>query len=220
MYPILSEEETWNTCLNMLDRDSPFPYFIKELENFRDDFHCIYEKIKEEHNHIRSKYYRTGDKKAIVNPLYLEHYARLMYYFSRRLFLKKSDKIILDQIFLSIKKRCFIDMFYEFDIKEYFIPAHAFGTVLGRAEYDSYMVVMQSCTIGNSKGKYPRFGKGVILRPGSIVLGDCKIGNNVQVAAGTLIVDKDIPDGTTVFGRVPDLVIKENIHDNISQFFD
>ncbi len=220
MYPIMSEEEAWDICISMLGRDSPLPHLIKELDNYRQDFSYVFEKIRNEHSHILSKYYRTKDKKAIVNPLNLEHYARLMYYFSRRLFLEKVDKIILDQIFLSLRTRYCIDMFYEFDLKEYFIPHHALGTILGRAEYDTHMVVSQNCTIGGNKNRYPKFGKGVILRPGSIVLGDCSIGKNVHIAAGTLIVDKDIPDNTTVFGRVPNLVMKENKQDNISQFFD
>lgn len=220
MYPIMSEEEAWDICISMLDRDCPLPHLIKELENYRQDFSCVFAKIRNEHSRISSKYYRTRNKEAIVNPLNLEHYARLMYYFSHRLFLEKADKIMLDLIFLSLRTRYCIDMFYEFDLKEYFIPHHALGTILGRAEYDTHMVVSQNCTIGGNKGKYPKFGKGVILRPGSMVLGDCNVGNNVHIAARALIVDKDIPDNITVFGQVPNLVFKENTLDNKSLFFD
>lgn len=218
-YPIMSEEAAWNICMNMLDRDCPLP-LIKELEDYRQDFKSVFEKIRIEHAHIVSKYYRTADKEPIVNPLNLEHYARLMYYFSRRLYLKNVNKLILDQLFLSIRTRFSIDMFYEFDLKEYFIPHHAFGTILGRAEYNTHLVVTQNCTIGGNRGKYPKIGKGVILRPGSIILGNCRIGHNVHVAAGALIVDKDIPDNSIVFGRVPNLDIKENTADNMSIFFD
>ncbi len=220
MYPIMSEEEAWDICISMQDRDCPLPHLIEELDNYRQDFSYVFEKIRNEHSHISSKYYRTSNKEAIVNPLNLEHYARLMYYFSRRLFLEKVDKIILDQIFLSLRTRYCIDMFYEFDLKEYFIPHHALGTILGRAEYGTHMVVSQNCTIGRNKNRYPKFGNGVILRPGSMVLGGCNVGNNVHIAAGALIVDKDIPDNITVFGQVPNLVFKENTHDNKTLFFD
>lgn len=220
MYPNWSEKETWNICIRLLEKDIPFPNVAEELMNFQDDFHFVYEKIKEEHSHTKNKYYRTEDKKAIVNPLHLGHYARLMYYFSHRLFLKNVDKLILDQIFLSIKSRCSIDLFYELDIKEYFIPAHAFATILGRAEYNKYFIVSQCCTVGNNKGIYPSFGKGVVLRPGSMVLGNCKIGDNVQIAAGALVIDRNIPNNSIVFGRGHNIVIKENKYDNISERFD
>lgn len=58
------------------------------------------------------------------------------------------------------------------------------------------------------------------MRPGSMVLGECNIGDNVQVSSGTIIIDKDIPSNSVVFGRSPDLVIKENKVDNKSLFFE
>jgi len=91
---------------------------------------------------------------------------------------------------------------------------------LGRAEYGDYLVVTQNCTIGNNKGYYPKLGKGVILRSGAQVLGSCSIGNNVTFAVNSLVIDKDIPSHSIVFGQVPNLIIKENPEDNIDIYFD
>ena len=176
MYPVLPKDEVWNICLRLMERDTPFPDVARTLTGFKAEFDKIYDYIREEHAHIKFKYYRTEKGEPVVNPLYVEHYARLMYYFSRRLFLKGVEKIVLDQIFLSIKSRCCIDMFYEFDLKGYFLALHPYGTVLGRARYNDYLIVFQHCTIGHNKALYPQFGRGVILRPGSVVLGNCKIG--------------------------------------------
>ncbi len=220
MYPNFTKEDVWNLCLTMIEKDAPYPDLIKDLKQYKDDFYHIYFRIKEEHSHVKNKYYRTEGKEGIVNPLHLEHYSRLMYYFSRHLFLKQADKIILDQIFLSIKSKCAIDLFYEFDIKKYFMPFHAYASVLGRAEYGNYTIITQNCTIGNNYGKYPKLGDGLILSPGAIVLGSCRIGKNVQIAAGALVVDTDVADDTVVFGRVPNLDFRKNKRDNISMYFD
>ena len=218
MYPSWTEEEIWEICLTLLEKDSPIPGLISILSEFRNEFHKVYENIRDEHAHIKGKYYRSGNGIPIVNPLNTAHYARLIYYFSNSLYSKKADRIILDQLFLSIKSRCCIDLFYEFELKKFFLPAHAFATVMGRAQYDDYLVVCQNCTIGNNKGIYPHIGKHVILRPGSMVLGDCKIGNNVEISAGSVIIDEDIPHNSRVFGRTPNLIIKE-INDICTDIF-
>jgi len=220
MYPVFSREEVWDICLRLLERDTPLSDAGKSLSAVQADFDAVYEQVREEHAHIRNKYYRDKTGMPVVNPLYVEHYARLMYYFSRRLFLKQADRYILDLIILSIKCRCCIDLFYEFDLKPYFLAFHPYGTVLGRARYSDHLVVLQHCTIGNNRGRYPTIGKGFILWPGATVLGHCNIGDNVQVAAVALIVDRDIPSNSVVTGRVPDLTIRENREDNIGIFFD
>ncbi len=220
MYPFWSRDEVWDLCLNILEKDSPNPDLKKDLLEFKDDFYQIYDEIREEHRNINRKYYRTNDKTPIVNPLHTAHYARLIYYFSRVLFLKNVDRLILDQMFLSIKTRCNIDLFYEVELKRYFLPEHALGTVIGRAKYDDYLVVCQNCTIGNNRNVYPRFGKGVVLRPGAVVLGDCSIGDNVQISAGTIVIDRDIPANSIVFGRSPDLVIRQSHEISAAEFFD
>jgi serine O-acetyltransferase len=220
MYPFLSKDEVWDICLRLLEKDSPIPDLGGALSDFRPVFDQVYEKVSDEHTHVKSKYYRSEDRRPIVNPLYVEHYARLVYYFSRELFLKGSDKFLLDQIFLSIKTRCCIDLFYEFDLKDFFLAQHPYGTVLGRAEYSDHLIVFQHCTIGHNKAVYPRLGRGVVLRPGSMILGNCDIGDNVHISAGTLIVDKDVPSNTLVSGQVPNLAFKENHQDNIEAFFD
>ena len=220
MYPSWSEEEVWDICLSLLEKDSPIPGLRNSLADFRNDFHQIFEQVREEHSHIKVKYYRTKEKAPIVNPLYIAHYTRLIYYFSRELFMKKVDTLILDQLFFSIRTRCCIDLFYEVELKKYFLPEHALSTILGRAKYDDYFVVCQNCTVGNKKYIFPSFGRHVVLRPGAIVLGNCKIGNNVQISSGAVIIDRDIPDNNIVFGQVPNLIIKESRDVGTDEFFD
>lgn len=220
MYPSWSEEEVWEICIELLENDSPIPSLKNVLMEFRFEFANIYDFIREEHSHMNGKYYRTKDNEPIVNPLNLAHYSRLIYYFSRTLFLKDIDRLILDQLFLSIRSRCNIDLFYEIELKQYFRPEHPLGSVLGRAEYSDYFVICQNCTVGNNRNLYPVFGKRVVLRPGAIILGNCKIGNNVHIGASSLIIDTDIPDNSMVFGQGPNLVIKDMDKIATDEFFD
>lgn len=220
MYPFFSENEVWTIFTSIISKDSPLPEIRDMLQNFRSDFSMVYDQILEEHAHCNRKYYRSKDGRPIINPLYIAHHTRLIYFFSRALFLKKVDLFLLDQLFFCLRTRCCIDLFYEVEIGKFFLPEHAFSSVLGRAQYGDYFVVCQNCTVGNNKNIYPVFGDGIILRPNSTVLGNCRIGNNVHVSTGTLIIDTDIPDNSIVFGRSPDLIIVPTDKTGTDEFFD
>lgn len=44
----------------------------------------------------------------------------------------------------------------------------------------------------------------------SSILGNCKIGNNVNIGAGAVVKNQNVPDNCTVFGLSPNLIIKRN----------
>lgn len=220
MYPILDRTEVWRMLKHIVSKDAVDPNFEKNIEIYQNEFEEVFDRLVFEHSNVKNKYYRDKNKNGIVNPLFSDHLSRLLYYFSRSLYLKGTDPYLLDQIFFSLRSQNLIDMFYEFDLNEFFFPAHAYATVLGRAKYGKYFVICQHCTVGNNEGIYPTFGDGVIVGPGAIILGNCNIGNNVQFAAGSLVVDANIPDNSIVFGRVPNLVLKENKKSNIDLRFE
>ena len=60
------------------------------------------------------------------------------------------------------------------------------------------------------------------MGPQSMILGDCLIGDNVILGAGTILIDTSVSNNKAVFGRYPDLVIKENSRNNIDEnyFYD
>ena len=77
---------------------------------------------------------------------------------------------------------------------------HPLGTVLGRGEYNDFLVAYQRVGIGSNHDAYPRLGAHLTLRPGSSVLGACKIGDRCQIAAESLLLDRDLPDDTLYIG--------------------
>lgn len=99
------------------------------------------------------------------------------------------------------------DVYFQIGLPEVFWLAHPVGTVLGRATYGNAFAVMQGCTVGNKAGSYPVFGERVVMCANSAVIGACNIGNDVCIGAGSLLVDVDVPDGSTVVGRGPELKI-------------
>lgn len=63
--------------------------------------------------------------------------------------------------------------------------------------------ISQGCLIGNSQGKRagtPIIGDNVCMNANSMIVGNCKIGNNVLIAPGAFI-NFDVPDNSIVIGN-------------------
>ena len=72
--------------------------------------------------------------------------------------------------------------------------------------------IAQGCLIGNSEGKnsgIPVLGNNVCMNANSVVVGNCKIGNNVLIAPGAF-VNFDVPDNSVVIGNPGKIISKEN----------
>lgn len=124
-----------------------------------------------------------------------------------------------DRISYLNKIRNGVDIWHTVSLPSKTVFVHSIGTVLGRAKYGTSLICYQNVTVGGSKGSYPEFHGSCLLYSNVSVLGKSNIGTNVIIGAGTLLVDKDIPDSSTVFGRGNDLVIRPNPQDLNGEFF-
>lgn len=71
-------------------------------------------------------------------------------------------------------------------------------------------VVQQGVTIAGLKGDCaPRFGDDVYIGANALVLGEVNCGNHVNIGAGTLIINMNIPDNCTVVGNPPRIINRE-----------
>jgi serine O-acetyltransferase len=96
-----------------------------------------------------------------------------------------------------IGKRLFID--------------HALGVVIGEtAEIGDDVLLYQGVTLGgtgNERGKrHPTLGNRVVVGTGAAVLGNIRLGDDVKVGAGSVVVHS-VPDGCTVVG-IPAKVVR------------
>lgn len=72
--------------------------------------------------------------------------------------------------------------------------------------------ISQGCLIGNAQGKRagtPVIGDNVCMNANSIIIGNCKIGNNVLIAPGAFI-NFDVPDNSIVIGNPGKIIQRES----------
>lgn len=102
------------------------------------------------------------------------------------------------------------DLFYEVALPSVFYLDHPLGAVIGKGSFQDGFSFRQGCNVGNNKGIFPKLGKNVKMLANSKILGNCAIGDNVILSAGSIVKDRDIPSNTIVFGSGQNLVLKEN----------
>ena len=94
--------------------------------------------------------------------------------------------------------------------RRFFID-HGMGVVIGEtAEIGDDVLLYQGVTLGgtgNEKGKrHPTLGDRVVVGTGAKVLGSIRIGNDVKIGAGSVVVHP-VPDNSTVVG-IPGRVVR------------
>lgn len=144
-----------------------------------------------------------------VNIYHSVQYMILLYWLSRVMFQKDGSGVNAEKVYYLNKVLHSVDIFYEVNLPAVWCAEHPLGSVMGRAQYGDRFFFYQGCTVGGNKGFYPVLGENVVLYANSKILGDCKIGNYVILAANTYIRDQNIPDNCIVFGQSPNLLIKQ-----------
>ena len=94
--------------------------------------------------------------------------------------------------------------------RRFFID-HGSGVVIGEtAEIGDDCLLYQGVTLGgtgNEKGKrHPTLGNRVVVGTGAKVLGSIRVGDDVKIGAGSVVVHP-VPDGSTVVG-IPGKVVR------------
>jgi serine O-acetyltransferase len=90
---------------------------------------------------------------------------------------------------------------------------HGMGVVIGEtAEIGDHVTIYQGAVLGGTgkeKGKrHPTIGNHVVISAGAKVLGGFKVGDNVKIGAGSVVL-KEVPPNTTVVGVPGRVVVAE-----------
>lgn len=101
--------------------------------------------------------------------------------------------------------------------RRFFID-HGMGVVIGEtSEIGDDVLLYQGVTLGgtgNETGKrHPTLGNRVVVGTGAKILGNIKIGDNVRIGAGSVVVHP-VPDHSTVVG-IPGRVVRMRDQDGV-----
>jgi serine O-acetyltransferase len=184
----------------------------KELEN---NFNLVLIKVEKNFSYSDNKYYiyrenmLKNENKSIkpyFNPFHSGQYTIFLYYFSY--IIGKCNILLADKLYYLNKVLNGCDLFHQVELPDIFFLDHPVGSVMGRAQYDNYFSFSQNCTVGNNNGIYPVIGKNVRMCANSMILGNCRISDNVTLGANACVKDENVPENSIVFGASPNLIIK------------
>ena len=85
-----------------------------------------------------------------------------------------------------------------------------------RTQYPEHMVLYQGATVGKNHGAEPDLGEGLIMYPGSAVIGACKVAPRTVLAQNASLIDTDTPGDCIIF---PGGKIKPTKRDYVAEFF-
>ena len=193
-------------------------FFISEEEQsiIEERFDFALAACEENFTHSTNKYFlieEKGIRTCRFNPYHAIQYMIFLYYLSHDIYLNANVGQLCDKIYYLNKIFHSVDLFYAIDLPANFGAEHPLGSVMGRAKYSNGFFFYQGCTVGGTYDKagnihYPIIEENVKMYANSSVLGKCNIGKNVQIGAGALVKNQDVPDNSIVFGQSPNLIIK------------
>jgi serine O-acetyltransferase len=147
---------------------------------------------------VSNSRYNNGSE-AIYNHLYSDHNIVFYWFLANSVWQETKNEILSSKLYYLNKVMHGFDCMYDTKLPDIFLVFHGVGTMLGKATYSDYFVVMQGCTVGSNNGTYPVFGKGVSLTANSSVIGNCTIGDLSTISTGTLVFEKNIGISETAF---------------------
>lgn len=154
---------------------------------------------------INNSMYSDENGNTFFSHLHSDQYAQFIYFFSNSLWKMSGNKPICDKLLALNRVLNNIFISYKCELPEHFMLGHAFGTIIGNADFEDYLFVSQNVTINTGEEKNgvrrPHIGKGVWLGPGTQIIGNESIGNRVSVGVNTVIYNKRIPDDSIVINR-------------------
>lgn len=211
---IFPKEELKNFLLRQLSSFFP-PLSAEEYNHLNNVWEKVISKCEYNFSKSDNKYFsKIEDGKRVVrfDPYHSVQWMTFLYYLSHELYLDNSS--LCDKVYYLNKIMHSVDLFYAIELPQIFSAEHPLASVMERAKYGEGFFFYQGCTVGGTSDKegnnyYPVLDDNVRMYANSSILGRCHIGRNVQIGAGALVKNQDVPDNCIVFGHSPNLIIKQ-----------
>lgn len=212
----IPKEDMLKQLLHQLESNFLLSDVEKDTVSERFDFALV--ACEENFRVNENKYFRQavgGAEYVRFNPYHSVQYMIFLYYLSHDIYMNCQQPLLCDKIYYLNKLFHSVDLFYVVELPKHFGAEHPLGSVMGRAQYSDGFFFYQGCTVGGTRDKennlyYPVIEENVHMYSNSSILGRCHIGKNVNVGAGCIVKNQDVPDNCTVFGQSPNLIIKPN----------
>lgn len=131
--------------------------------------------------------------------LHSSQYTIFLYYLANTVWKATGNKTLCAKLFGLNKALNGIDLFYEIDMPEVFFIGHSVGIVFANATYGNYFVVYQNSTVGKNHGVAPILGEGVVMYPGTAIIGRCEVGPETVISQGVSLINTNTPGHCTVY---------------------
>ena len=165
-------------------------------------YHCF--------SNIEKKYFHDQGV-THFNHLISDQYCMYLYMLANSIHENGGDAQLSTKLYYLNKALHSVDIYYTTKLPEIFLLVHPLGTIIGRGDFSDFFIAYQGCTVGClNEGIFPTFKGKTIMYANSTVLGNSIIGDNVCLAADTTVVNQQIEANKIVFGKTPQLVLREN----------
>ena len=152
--------------------------------------------------------------------LHSTQYTLFLYYLSNTLWKVTGNRTLCNKLFGLNKALNGIDLFYEIEMPEVFFIGHSVGIVFAKATYGNYLVVYQNSTVGKNHGEAPTLGDGVVMYPGTAIIGRCNVGAGTVLSQGVSLVNTNTPGACTVYpGLLGKVTLKPTGRDVLADIF-
>jgi serine O-acetyltransferase len=167
------------------------------------------ERVEHCFSRIANKYFSDGEG-VRFDHLHTDQYAMFLYYLANTVWRESADRQLAGRLYVLNKALHSLDAYYEVALPDIFMLVHPLGTILGRATYADYLVVYQGCTVGSTPRAhaFPVIGERVVVFGNTMILGQCDIGHDSVIAAGSLLINTDVPADSLAVGRHPKVTIR------------
>ena len=161
------------------------------------------------------KYWRrTG-----FHPLWADKNTVFLYYLANTIWRNRENRNLCEKLFYLNKALHGFHCMYYTELPDIFFVGHTLGVVLASIAYPKYLALHQNVTIGKNNDCAPNIEEGVVLFPGSAIIGNCHIRSRSYISINTSVVDRDTTGNCVVFADQGDIICKNPSHDILSDFF-